>query len=176
MPLAVDANGTYWSDAGSAAMTWWGSDGQDGVIVNRRAGKITFASITDGTSNTMMIGEKFTQPQYYNSSPDAWHAQDSRGFLGGAFMSDRRSTGGQTQITDLIVINPARDQNVPQLKNGDDWHANFFFGSAHPAGLNAVFADGSVHSIKYGVDANVFNAIGNRRDGTNLDNDPDNIN
>src|SRR5438874_4312481 len=53
VPLAVDANGNYWSDAGSAALTWWGSDGQDGVIVNRRAGKITFASITDGTSNTM---------------------------------------------------------------------------------------------------------------------------
>ena len=91
-------------------------------------------------------------------------------------MSDRRCPGGQSQITDLIVTNPARDQNLPQLKNGDDWHANFFFGSAHPAGLNAVFADGSVHNIKYGIDPDIFNAIGNRRDGTNLDNDPDNIN
>jgi prepilin-type processing-associated H-X9-DG protein len=156
-------------------MTWWGSDGQDGVIVNHRGGKITFASISDGTSNTLLVGEKFTQPRFYTAS-DPWNAQDSRGFLGGAWMSDRRSTGSQTQITDLVVQNPARDQNLVHLANGDEWHANFFFGSAHPAGLNAVFADGSVHSIKYGIDGDVFNALGNRRDGTNLNNDPDNIN
>ncbi len=166
--------GLLWSDAGSAAMTWWGSDGQDGVIVNRRGGKITFASISDGTSNTLLISEKFTQPQYYTASPDAWNAQDSRGWLGGAWMSDRRSTGTQTQITDLAVTNPGHDQNL--ARTDSNWHANFFFGSAHPAGLNAVFADGSVHNIKYGIDGDVFNALGNRRDGTTLNNDPDNIN
>ena len=47
--------------------------------------------------------------------------------------------------------------------------------TAHPAGTNAVFADGSVHNIKYGIDPDIFNAIGNRRDGKNLDSDPDNI-
>jgi hypothetical protein len=174
VPQPKDSNGLLWSDAGSAAMTWWGHDGQDGVIVNRRGGKITFASISDGTSNTLLISEKFTQPQYYTASPDAWNAQDSRGWLGGAWMSDRRSTGTQTQITDLAVNNPAHDQNL--ARTDSNWHANFMFGSAHPAGLNAVFADGSVHNIKYGIDGDVFNAIGNRRDGTNLNNDPDSIN
>jgi prepilin-type processing-associated H-X9-DG protein len=42
------------------------------------------------------------------------------------------------------------------------------FGSAHPAGINAVFADGSVHNVKYGVDPEVFNALGNMNDGTIL--------
>jgi len=42
--------------------------------------------------------------------------------------------------------------------------------------MNAVFADGSVHNIKYGIDPQVFNALGNRDDGTNLNNDTDNVN
>jgi prepilin-type processing-associated H-X9-DG protein len=38
----------------------------------------------------------------------------------------------------------------------------FHFGSAHPGGINAVFADGSVHTITYDIDLNIFNAIGTR--------------
>jgi prepilin-type processing-associated H-X9-DG protein len=38
------------------------------------------------------------------------------------------------------------------------------FGSAHSSGLNAVFADGSVHIIGYDVDRALFNCLGNRQD------------
>jgi prepilin-type processing-associated H-X9-DG protein len=38
----------------------------------------------------------------------------------------------------------------------------FHFGSAHPGSIQAVFADGSVHSINYDIDLNVFNALGTR--------------
>jgi prepilin-type processing-associated H-X9-DG protein len=43
------------------------------------------------------------------------------------------------------------------------------------AGINAVFADGSVHNIKYGIDPQVFNALGNINDGTTFHSDTDNI-
>jgi prepilin-type processing-associated H-X9-DG protein len=43
-------------------------------------------------------------------------------------------------------------------------------GSNHPAGMNAVFGDGSVHNVKYNVDPQVFNALGVINDGTGLDN------
>jgi prepilin-type processing-associated H-X9-DG protein len=36
------------------------------------------------------------------------------------------------------------------------------FGSPHPGGINAVYADGSVHSISYDVNVEVFNALGSR--------------
>jgi len=179
VPLPQASDG-YWSDTGSSCLTWWGDNGRDGVIINRAGGKITFASISDGTSNTMMFGEKFTQPMYYTRNPDGWTAGDARGWLGGAFTSDRRSTGVMTSNIlsnndSLKLPNPSHDLNLP-TSFGDDWRANFQFGAAHPAGMNAVFADGSVHNIKYGIDADIFNAIGNRRDGTNLNSDPDNIN
>jgi prepilin-type N-terminal cleavage/methylation domain-containing protein/prepilin-type processing-associated H-X9-DG protein len=57
------------------------------------------------------------------------------------------------------AANPSMDRNdIPQ--DQDD-----LFGSPHPAGMNAVFADGSVHNIKYGIDGDVFNALGCRDDG-----------
>jgi hypothetical protein len=36
------------------------------------------------------------------------------------------------------------------------------FGSPHPGGINAVYADRSVHSISYDVNVEVFNALGSR--------------
>jgi prepilin-type processing-associated H-X9-DG protein len=38
-------------------------------------------------------------------------------------------------------------------------------GSAHPNGLNAVFADGSTTTINYAIDMETFNRLGHRSDG-----------
>jgi prepilin-type processing-associated H-X9-DG protein len=62
------------------------------------------------------------------------------------------------------TFNPARDRD-----DLDAWEFMMGFGSAHPAGINMVFADGSVHHVKYGIDMQVFNALGNMNDGTNLE-------
>ena len=43
------------------------------------------------------------------------------------------------------------------------------FGGAHPGGMNAVFADGSVHNIGWNVSQPVFAALCDRRDGTTVD-------
>jgi prepilin-type N-terminal cleavage/methylation domain-containing protein/prepilin-type processing-associated H-X9-DG protein len=149
-------------------------------------GKVTFASVTDGTSNTMMIGEKFMPTWAY----DGWWFGDDKGGFHGYDNDNTRSTINGTVTTGgwgngppnfptstgvPYFTNPARDFNVVQ-DGTQDWHAGFVFGAAHPAGFNAVFADGSVHNIKYGIDADVFNALGNRADGTTLHSDPDNIN
>jgi prepilin-type processing-associated H-X9-DG protein len=42
-------------------------------------------------------------------------------------------------------------------------------GSRHSAGVNAVFADGSVHFLNYGIDLETLNNIGHRADGQVLD-------
>jgi prepilin-type processing-associated H-X9-DG protein len=49
----------------------------------------------------------------------------------------------------------------------DDPKSNcgFVFGGAHPSGINAVFADGRVHHIRYGIDPAVFNMLGHKSDG-----------
>ncbi|HEV3259299.1 MAG TPA: DUF1559 domain-containing protein, partial [Gemmataceae bacterium] len=177
VPIPARAGGTQpWSDIYSCAFAWWGDEGQHGVLAGRRYGKVTFASIIDGTANTMAVGEKFMRPEWYGGNyPGDW-----RGFVGGGIVDDRRTTGVETSPSsdpsqNLALANPAHDVNYPtsSTSTDDSWRADAYFGSAHPAGINAVFADGSVHHVKFGIDPQVFNALGHRNDGTNLANDPD---
>jgi prepilin-type N-terminal cleavage/methylation domain-containing protein len=143
--------------------------------------KSTFASIKDGSSNTMMIAEKFMQPKDYGDN--GWGDDD------GVYTSVNgddvfRNTGlwndpaFNPPTCRSVLSNPARDQDVsnPDTSSWGNFSDNGcgndrgfgLFGSAHPAGINAVFGDGSVHNVKFGIDPQVFNALGNMDDGTNL--------
>ncbi len=156
-----------------------------------KRGKVTFASVSDGTSNTMAIAEKFMPTWAY----DGWWSGDSDAFRGYDKDITKSTINGTctagwvnpptppVSTSTSYFPNPTRDYNVaqgvstvPGCTATDDWRALFILGSAHPAGINAVFADGSVHNIKYGIDADVFNALGHRSDGTTLHSDPDNVN
>jgi prepilin-type N-terminal cleavage/methylation domain-containing protein/prepilin-type processing-associated H-X9-DG protein len=164
-------NGLLWVDNGSAALTWWGNEGQSGVIAPRRAGKVTFARITDGTSNTFMIGEKFTNPAQASGGSDG----DRYGLVGGQWVDTNRGAGPQNGTgfgwDALGLPNPALNQPPSSGITGDYWRSVFLFGSSHPAGMNAVFADGSVHNIKYGIDPQIFNGLAYINDGTSWPSD-----
>src|SRR5262249_25745531 len=117
----------------------------------------TFASVTDGTSNTMVFVEKFIRPKNYRGGEHG----DRMGWAQyGGLDTCRSSTS-----LDGWTHNPSFDRNDVSEDQDD------LFGSAHPIGVNAVFGDGAIHTIKYGIDPDVFNALGNRDDGTNLQSD-----
>ena len=107
---------------------------------------IGFESIKDGTSNTLMIGEKAM----------------SETQLGTAGHDDTGYASGWDQ--DIIS-----QHDWPLLSDGDcernGTSGGHHFGSAHPGGLNGLFGDGSVHFIPYTVDAVVFARMGHRFDG-----------
>ena len=116
--------------------------------------KMTDAKITDGTSKTLMVSEKWVQTQLYQGDPV--NAQgDDRGWSDGWDFDSLRSTM-TTPISD-------RTDPVPNAQPTDP--LNYKFGSAHSGGINAVFADGSVGFISYDVDLETFNRLGNRSDG-----------
>ena len=50
----------------------------------------------------------------------------------------------------------------PDPFTGSNEDQDYWFGSVHAGSINAVFADGSVHSINYDVDPYVFNSLGTR--------------
>jgi len=52
------------------------------------------------------------------------------------------------------------------LASDDKWKN---FGSAHPSGFNAVFADGSVKSISYGIPTAIFQVLSRRDSGLSVD-------
>jgi prepilin-type N-terminal cleavage/methylation domain-containing protein/prepilin-type processing-associated H-X9-DG protein len=154
-----------------------------------KRGKVTFASVSDGTSNTMAVGEKFMPTWAYNNGDffgddkGAFHGFDNDNARSSVSGNWTNPGPGTPPSYGNGFPNPAHDFNVPdeadcsnQVNPSFCWHSAFGFGSAHPAGFNAVFADGSVHNIKYGIDPDVFNALGHRSDGTTLHADSDNVN
>jgi Protein of unknown function (DUF1559) len=51
---------------------------------------------------------------------------------------------------------------------------NYYFGSAHTAGFNSVYADGSVHTLTYDVDIVLLNGLATRAGGELIDPDAKN--
>jgi prepilin-type N-terminal cleavage/methylation domain-containing protein/prepilin-type processing-associated H-X9-DG protein len=112
--------------------------------------KVGFSHITDGTSKTIWVSEKRLRPSEYQSG-NGW---DDRGWSDGWDYDLVRSTMWPLASDDE---EPVEDKLAYAL------------GSAHPGGVNAVFADGSVHAISYDIDRETLNLLGNRSDGETVD-------
>ena len=104
------------------------------AIPNWHHALLRIAAITDGTSNTILVGEKAMDVAAYNTG--GWHYDEP------AFSS----AGGTSRSRGEIYLDHIDPSHVL---------AGFFagtWGSAHPSGAQFVLADGSVHLIRYGVD------------------------
>jgi prepilin-type N-terminal cleavage/methylation domain-containing protein/prepilin-type processing-associated H-X9-DG protein len=150
----------------------WQSTGpggsQIGVFHNNVTGLVKTSHITDGTSKTMMIAEKYVRNDNYDGSDESINRDsDDRGWTDG-FDGDIMRSSCFVPIADSDSIGWSQF-----LKNYfTDSHGSFpfagtnsnilHFGSPHSSGINAVFADGSVHFISYDVDVLVFNGLGSR--------------
>ncbi len=109
---------------------------------------VTLANVTDGASNTYLVGEKYLNPDSYFNGADP--ADDQTMYEG--FDNDNH-----------------RSCLVPPRQDTPGFTSTEFFGSAHPSGCQFVFCDGSVHSISYSIDQETNRRLGNRRDGLALD-------
>jgi prepilin-type N-terminal cleavage/methylation domain-containing protein/prepilin-type processing-associated H-X9-DG protein len=118
---------------------------------------IAIAKISDGTSHTFLVGEKYLRPDWYEGGSKS----DDKGWTDGWDPDTMRST----------CFPPFQDSDptgysFPPLNNPGDFFGQdrdvYYFGSAHTGGFNAMFADGSVHTIGYDVDGVVFNGLGTR--------------
>ena len=110
------------------------------------------ASITDGTSNTYLAGEKYLAPDYYDNG------------LGGC--DDQGWNCGRDCDTLRWTIN-----NAAYLPRQDQsgYASGLTFGSAHAIGLHMAFCDGSVQFINYSIDMETHYRLGNRHDGLTID-------
>ncbi len=136
--------------------------------------QVELRQVIDGTSNTFLLGEKFLQPVHYftgvdvpfNSPPqvfDKGNPGDNSSMYQGCDFDNIRQAGASVDAGG----NP---QGMLPLADADfgDWGTfERRFGSAHAAGLNMTFIDGSVTTIDYNVDPLVWNSRGSR-DGEDL--------
>jgi prepilin-type N-terminal cleavage/methylation domain-containing protein len=131
--------------------------GMNGVTLPHDA--VRLAQITDGTSNTYFAGEKMLFVQNYaavtNDQNDG--GDDQMGYCG--FTNDNQRNVGSYNTTTGVYT------GVPPRQDSSDVVLDSYFGSSHPAGLNMVSCDGSVHLIPYGIDGDVYVRSGVRNDG-----------
>lgn len=141
--------------------------------------KVTFGSITDGSSNTILLGEKWLRPDQYGIG--SW--MDDHNIVG-SLDQDAMRIGDQPPIQDsnkststgqfvaASVNNPCcdywRDPNnrAPSARLGSR------FGGAHSGIMVSLRADGSVNNISMSVDQAVFANLGNKQDGNVVVNEP----
>ena len=114
-------------------------------------GKVGFGQITDGSSNTMMFGEKSVAADLYTSRD---MPTERNGFYQGNYANARGWQGG-----------PYPDSQTSTSPNYKRFSQAQSFGSAHPGTFSATFGDGSSHSISMEIDVVNFYKIGCRADG-----------
>jgi prepilin-type N-terminal cleavage/methylation domain-containing protein/prepilin-type processing-associated H-X9-DG protein len=146
-PVVSDAYGQYQG----GGWTWGKADYAVNLqTFGNRPDCPTIAGITDGLSNTILIGEKAFNPRV--EQPQSWY-WDEPFFLGGSKGTSRGGLG-------LLRDGPGR-----WLQDGvwqGNWDDNPFkdnWGSPHTGGVQFFFGDGSVHLLSRNVDPAVFAAL-----------------
>jgi prepilin-type N-terminal cleavage/methylation domain-containing protein/prepilin-type processing-associated H-X9-DG protein len=154
--------GANWGGGPVGSPNWWGTDPQwinpdrngnysgidfgDGIFwcQNRFAGDmrtLRIGDITDGTSNTFLLGEVLGSKTIDN----IWcHALDA-------------------VATCAIDPNARRADGTDY--DPDDWANVYGFSSSHPGGLQFAFADGSVRFVSNSIPRAVYRALATRAGG-----------
>jgi prepilin-type N-terminal cleavage/methylation domain-containing protein/prepilin-type processing-associated H-X9-DG protein len=110
------------------------TDGQPGTSGH---GPLQITAITDGTSNTFMIGEDIPSLNQWCAWPYA-----------------NAATG-----TCAIPLNSGTVTGQPGYANPGDWPDLYSFRSKHTGGANFAFADGSIHFISNTIATNVYQGL-----------------
>lgn len=119
--------------------------------------EVGLRKLTDGSSHTYMIAEKFVQPQHYLTGEERGDNETwCTGFNNDNYRAARLSYGAQPG-------GPLADTDKPP-------HTGFHeqFGSAHPAVWNAAFCDGSVHALRFDIEPQTHAWLANRSDGNSI--------
>jgi prepilin-type N-terminal cleavage/methylation domain-containing protein/prepilin-type processing-associated H-X9-DG protein len=111
-----------------------------GGIVGRKS-TTRLAEILDGTSNTLLVGEKFLHWQHLYSG-SCW-ADNEQLYIG-------------------LDNDTCRSTKHPPQSYGGRVNGPYTFGSWHPGSFNAAMCDGSVTSVAYSIDERVWRALGTR--------------
>lgn len=120
---------------------------QNGAVISRYNGGMRFQRITDGTSTTILLGERNVNVALLN---DSSQADENNGYMDGY---------------DWDTIRWGHEAPIPDRRTNSPQGMLLRFGSSHPGGLQFAFADGSVRWVSYTVPLPTFQRLCSRNDG-----------
>ncbi len=111
--------------------------------------------ILDGTSNTLLVGEKYLSGSGALTGPTC---NDDQGYVDGWDNDAICFANGANGAAGPVVLPSRIDINVGGV-------CGLSFGSIHPQFFISVFCDGSVHTVGYDIGATVYTNILSINDG-----------
>ena len=141
------AKADYAGNAGDGLINYNGAITRRGCNLAQRIGMFSF---TDGTSNTLMVGEKQTNLKNFGGS-----GGDNEPWVNSGWDQDEIRIGGSAS-------QPMSDFSHP-VEPPAFWSTRF--GSTHVATFQGVLVDGSVRAFSYNIDNETFRRICVRNDG-----------
>jgi prepilin-type N-terminal cleavage/methylation domain-containing protein len=103
---------------------------------------VNFATISNGTSNVLLVGDKYLDRATATLQSDC---NDDQGW-----------TDGWDNDIVCFADGPGVGTVFPPQPDGSAGTCGFYFGGPHPAGMQAVLCDGSVRSVSYSVNTTAF--------------------
>lgn len=134
---------------------WPSEDTQTGVCF--LGAEIRIVEVTDGTSNTILFGEKGMNAAHYETGKDGGDNQSM--YCGWDWDVNRWGGGPRFDPTQESAFIPKADQANNDLNTWLSW------GSAHPTGYLVVLCDGSATFLSYDLDTRALANLCNRFDG-----------
>jgi prepilin-type N-terminal cleavage/methylation domain-containing protein/prepilin-type processing-associated H-X9-DG protein len=167
-------NQPTWSDGLYAMISYGGNGGKRTVMATPPPGfegmtadgiffidsRVRLADITDGTSNTLLFGERYHRdPQFDLRQPIVWsgHSPIEQWGRWGYI-----STPGALGHVALHTAAPINYQVPPVGDLVAVWNRAGAFGSGHPGGANFAFADGSVRFLSEAMPWATLQALSTR--------------
>jgi len=117
------------------------SDDEIHTGVNYRRSVVKLSEIVDGQSNTYLVGEKYLNPDLFETGDDL----SDNEFMYTGYNNDNLRNTFYPPMSDTLNFS-------------DKWR----FGAAHAQTMNFAYCDGSIHTVSFDIDAVVHRALGTR--------------
>jgi prepilin-type N-terminal cleavage/methylation domain-containing protein len=122
-----------------------------GISIQRS--EVNLKQIEDGTTQTYLVGEKYRNPDHYETGMDN--------------SDDHPLTNGDDYDFFAWAFYTGRDQfPLPDTPGVTErWR----YGSSHPSGWNVALCDASVRGMSFDIDGLVHRRLANRKDGNTVE-------